>query len=75
MRSADRGHPIFGEAVKSLLLRASTSPEARQLIAQAVLKDPLYAAASAPREDGSRQTQIMKNLPHIGTHPDHPPES
>ena len=34
-----------GEAVESLILRASTSPEARQLITQAVLKDPLYAAA------------------------------
>ena len=34
-----------GEAVESLILRASTSPEARQLIKQAVAKDPLFSAA------------------------------
>jgi hypothetical protein len=34
-----------GEAVESLILRASTSPEARQIITQAALKDPLFVAA------------------------------
>ena len=34
-----------GEALESMIFRAATSPEARQLITQAVLKDPLYAAA------------------------------
>jgi len=34
-----------GEAVESLILRASTSPEARELIKQAVAKDPLFSAA------------------------------
>jgi hypothetical protein len=34
-----------GEAVESLILRASTSPEARQIIKQAVAQDPLFSAA------------------------------
>ena len=34
-----------GEALESLIFRASTSPQARQIIRQTVLKEPLYAAA------------------------------
>jgi hypothetical protein len=34
-----------GEALESMVLRASTSPQALQLIKQAALKDPLFAAA------------------------------
>ena len=34
-----------GEALESLIFRASTSPQARQIIRQAALKDPLQAAA------------------------------
>ena len=34
-----------GEALESIIFRAATSPEARQLITQAALKEPLYAAA------------------------------
>jgi len=34
-----------GKALESLILRASTSPKARQIIRQAALKDPLQAAA------------------------------
>ena len=34
-----------GEALQSLIFRASTSPQARQMIRQAALKDPLQAAA------------------------------
>ena len=34
-----------GEALQSLIFRASTSPQARQIIRQAALKDPLQAAA------------------------------
>ena len=34
-----------GEALESMVLRASTSPQARQIIRQAALKDPLFAAA------------------------------
>ena len=36
-----------GEALEALVYRASTSPQARTLITQAALKDPLYAAAHA----------------------------
>ncbi len=39
-----------GEALESLIFRASTSPEARQIIRQAALKDPLQAAAQRARE-------------------------
>ena len=34
-----------GEALQSLIFRASTSPQARQIITKAALKDPLFAAA------------------------------
>ena len=34
-----------GEALESMIFRASTSPQALQLIKQAALKDPLFAAA------------------------------
>ena len=34
-----------GEALESIIFRAATSPEARKLIKQAALKEPLYAAA------------------------------
>jgi hypothetical protein len=34
-----------GEALQSLIFRASTSPQARQMIRQAALKHPLQAAA------------------------------
>jgi len=34
-----------GEALESMIFRASTSPQARQLITQAAMKDPLFAAA------------------------------
>jgi hypothetical protein len=34
-----------GVALESLIYRASTSPQARQIIRQAALKDPLQAAA------------------------------
>ena len=34
-----------GEALESMVLRASTSPQALQLITQTALKDPLFAAA------------------------------
>ena len=34
-----------GEALESMIFRAATSPEARQLITQAAQHDPLYAAA------------------------------
>jgi hypothetical protein len=39
-----------GEALQSLIFRASTSPQARQIIRQAALKDPLQAAAQRARE-------------------------
>ena len=39
-----------GEALESMIFRAATLPDARQLITQAVLKDPLYAAAKRARE-------------------------
>ena len=39
-----------GEALESLIFRASTSPQARQIIRQAALKDPLQAAAQRARE-------------------------
>ena len=39
-----------GEALQSLIFRASTSPQARQMIRQAALKDPLQAAAQRARE-------------------------
>jgi hypothetical protein len=34
-----------GEALEAIIFRACTSPEARQIITQAALKDPLFAAA------------------------------
>ena len=39
-----------GEAVESSIFRASTSPEACQLITQGILKDPLYAVAQGAWE-------------------------
>ena len=39
------GRNSDGEALESLIIRASTSPQARQIIRQTVLKEPLYAAA------------------------------
>lgn len=39
-----------GAALESMILRASTSPQALQLIAQAALKEPLYAAAQRALE-------------------------
>ncbi len=34
-----------GEALQSVIFRASTSPQARQIIRQAAMKDPLFVAA------------------------------
>jgi len=34
-----------GEALEALVYRASTSPQARTLITQAAMKEPLFAAA------------------------------
>jgi hypothetical protein len=39
-----------GEALESMIFRASTSPQGRQLITQAALKEPLYAAAQCAWE-------------------------
>ena len=36
-----------GEALESIIFRAATSPQARAILMEAALKDPLYAAAHA----------------------------
>jgi len=49
-RKSIPGRNSDGEALESMIFRAATLPDARQLITQAVLKDPLYAAAKRARE-------------------------
>jgi len=49
-RKSIPGCSINGEALESLIFRASTSPEARQIIMQAAMKNPLFAAAHRTRE-------------------------
>ena len=44
-RKSIPGCGSVGEAMESLIFRASTSPQARQIITQAAMKDPLFAAA------------------------------
>ncbi len=36
-----------GEALESIIFRAATSPQARAILMETALKDPLYAAAHA----------------------------
>jgi hypothetical protein len=39
-----------GQALEALVYRASTSPQARSLITQAAMKDPLFVAAQCAWE-------------------------
>ncbi len=48
-----------GKALESLIFRASTSPQARQIIRQAALKNPLQAAAHAAAQL-DRETERAK---------------
>ena len=50
-----------GEALESMIFRASTSPQARQIITKAALKDPLFAAAQRAWEADHAKPKL-KNL-------------